>query len=100
MADLNKEELENVDRIAEPAANECEMLGKSEVREDALEEENVEEKKEEEPKLPKLSAAEFRTYNTMAEHMEYFVSSLFIFIFIQSQITIYHIRTKSERKGN
>ena len=24
--------------------------------------------------LPKLSSADFRTYNNMAEHMEYFVS--------------------------
>jgi hypothetical protein len=28
---------------------------------------------EEEVKLPKLSMADFRTYNHMAEHMEYFV---------------------------
>jgi hypothetical protein len=28
----------------------------------------------EEPALPKLSAADFRIYNSMAEHMEYFVS--------------------------
>jgi hypothetical protein len=76
MADLNKEELENVDRLAEPAVKECEMLGKNELREEALEEEKAEEKKEEEPKLPKLSTAEFKIYNSMAEHMDYFVSSL------------------------
>jgi hypothetical protein len=29
---------------------------------------------QEEQKLPKLSMADFRTYNNMAEHMEYFVS--------------------------
>ena len=81
MADLNKEELESLDRLAEPAAKECEILGKNELRE-----EKVEEKKEEEPKLPKLSAAEFRTYNSMAEHMEYFVSSLLIFI--QSRVGV------------
>ncbi len=87
MADLNKEELENVDRLAEPAAKECEILGKNALREEALEEEKAEKKKkEEEPKLPKLSAAEFRIYNSMAEHMEYFVIPLFISIFIQSQI--------------
>lgn len=28
---------------------------------------------EEDAKLPKLSMADFRTYNHMAEHMEYFV---------------------------
>lgn len=33
-----------------------------------------EEEKEEEPKLPKLTPAEFREYNHGAEHMEYFVS--------------------------
>jgi hypothetical protein len=76
MADLNKEELESLDRLAEPAAKECEILGENKSREEALKEGMVEEKKEEEPKLPKLSAAEFRTYNSMAEHMEYFVSSL------------------------
>jgi hypothetical protein len=75
MADLSKEELGEVERLAEPAEKESEILGKNEVREEALKEEEVEEKKEEEPKLPKLSAAEFRTYNSMAEHMEYFVSS-------------------------
>jgi hypothetical protein len=71
MADLNKEELDSVDRISKPAEKECEIVGKKE----ALKDEVVEEKKEEEPSLPKLSAAEFRTYNSMAEHMEYFVSS-------------------------
>jgi hypothetical protein len=45
-----------------------------------LEEEKVEEKKEEELTLPKLSAAEFRTYNSMAEQMEYFVSFFQILI--------------------
>jgi hypothetical protein len=74
MADLSKEEFGEVERLLEPAEKECEILGKNEAREEALKEEQVEEKKEE-PKLPKLSAAEFRTYNSMAEHMEYFVSS-------------------------
>jgi hypothetical protein len=74
MADLSKEEIGEVERLAEPAENECEILGKNEGREEALkQQENVEEKKEV-PKLPKLSAAEFRAYNSMAEHMEYFVS--------------------------
>jgi len=70
MADLNKEELAEVDRLAKPAENECEMLGKSE----AMKEEVPVEANREEPKLPKLTAAEFRAYNSMAEHMEYFVS--------------------------
>lgn len=30
----------------------------------------------EEKKLPPLSASDFKTYNGMAEHMEYFVSAL------------------------
>ena len=77
MAGLNKGELENVDRMAEPAEKECEILGKNEMREDVLKEEEKEEEEEDEPKLPKLSAAEFRAYNSMAEHMEYFVRSDF-----------------------
>lgn len=75
MADLNKEDLGEVDRLAKPAEEECDLLGKNEGREEALKE-VVEEKKEEEPKLPKLSAAEFRAYNSMAEHMDYFVSAI------------------------
>lgn len=37
---------------------------------------------QEEAKLPPLSAADFRVYNGMAEHMEYFVSTLFITQFL------------------
>jgi len=75
MADLKKEEQEEVDRLAEPCAKEQEILGGNEVRDEALK--KVEETKKEvkEDKLPKLSAAEFRAYNSMAEHMEYFVSA-------------------------
>lgn len=36
-------------------------------------EEVVEQKKDVEEKLPKLSAQEFRLYNSMAEHMDMFV---------------------------
>lgn len=69
MPDLSKEQQEEVDRFAEPAAPcEGEILGKNEGREDALKE--VEAAKEE--ALPKLSAAELRAYNSMAENMEYF----------------------------
>jgi len=90
MTDLNKE----MEGLKLPA--EEEILGENEGREEALkvvdkekkvndkkaeekaedkkvEKEKLEEEKEEE-KLPKLSAAEFRAYNSMAEHMEYFVS--------------------------
>ena len=73
MADPSKEELDTVDRMSKPAEKECDLLGKKE----ALKDEVVEKKKEEEPKLPKLSAVEFRAYNSMAEHMEYFVRSSF-----------------------
>jgi hypothetical protein len=75
MADLSKEEIGEVERLAEPAENECEILGKNEARVEALKEQEKVEEKKEEPKLPKLNAAEFRAYNSMAEHMEYFVSS-------------------------
>jgi len=36
-------------------------------------EEETKKTEEEKPKLPKLSSADFRAYNSMAEHMEYFV---------------------------
>jgi len=75
MTDLSKESLEEVDRLAEPAEPcEEEILGKNEGREKALKDVEAESKKEE-PMLPKLSAADFRVYNSMAEHMEYFVRS-------------------------
>ena len=64
MADLKQEQVDEVNRPAEPASKEAEILGCNQ------------EVEKEEVKLPKLSAAEFRTYNSMAEHMEYFVSSL------------------------
>jgi len=73
MTDLNKEAMGEEERLAEPAEP-CEraMLGKNEVRDEALK--AIEEEEKEDVKLPKLSAAEFRAYNSMAEHMEYFVS--------------------------
>jgi hypothetical protein len=72
MSDLSKELQKEVERLAEPAAPcEAEILGKNEGREEALKE--VEPAKVEK-ELPKLSAAEFRVYNSMAENMEYFVS--------------------------
>ncbi|KAG0648344.1 hypothetical protein D0Z07_5179 [Hyphodiscus hymeniophilus] len=72
MSDLKAEDMDEVERLAEPAVPcEGEMLGKNAGREEALKEAE-EAKKEEEPPLPKLSAAEFRAYNSMAEHMNYF----------------------------
>jgi hypothetical protein len=73
MADLSKEQQQEIECLAEPAGPcEREMLGKNEERGKAAEEVASTPVKEEE-KLPKLSAADFRAYNSMAEHMEYFV---------------------------
>jgi hypothetical protein len=81
MADLNQGEIDVVNRLAEPASKEADILGCSEGRKEAgalkIGEKEVE---KEEEKLPKLSAADFRTYNSMAEHMEYFVSTLRLFL--------------------
>lgn len=79
MADMHAEEeqAEAVERLAEPAGPcEAEILGSNTAREEALADKAALEKKEKEKveaALPKLSAAEFRVYNSMAEHMEYFV---------------------------
>jgi hypothetical protein len=75
MADLNAEK-SAVDRMAEPAENEAHILGENSARKEAVgskkEVETSATPKEE--KLPKLSLADHRVYNSMAEHMEYFVS--------------------------
>jgi hypothetical protein len=79
MSDIIAESKVEAERLAQPAANEAEILGSDTVSGEVLKDVKKEEKKvvEEEKKeeLPKLSAAEFRAYNSMAEHMEYFVSS-------------------------
>ncbi|KAL2068100.1 hypothetical protein VTL71DRAFT_16198 [Oculimacula yallundae] len=75
MAELKQEEIrEEVSHLAKPAESEAEMLnGEKGVKVEGGEGEvKKEEAKKEEVKLPKLSAAEFRAYNSMAEHMEYF----------------------------
>lgn len=80
---------EVLDRLAEPASAEAEMLrgekdedfiqSNAEAQGEKIETMEVKEKQdgegegEAEKKLPELSAAEFRAYNSMAEHMEYFV---------------------------
>ena len=57
----------------EAGSCETEVVGPDSAGEEALlKSEAAEEKKADAP-LPKLSAAEFRVYNAMAEHMEYFV---------------------------
>lgn len=100
MADLKSGEMAEVERLAKPAdTEEAKILEGNKVREEALEAKAgessqnkivVEETKVEEPKLAKLSAAEFRAYNSMAEHMEYFVCSspFLIDIYILGQILI------------
>jgi len=74
MADMSAENKLEADRFAQPAEEECEILKGNEVREEALNaKKHVEESKAPvEEKLPKLSMADFRVYNSMAEHMEYF----------------------------
>ncbi|KAI9646886.1 hypothetical protein NHQ30_004886 [Ciborinia camelliae] len=68
---------EVIDRSGEPASKEAELLKKNEGREEALndikgEEKKVEKKEEKkEEALPKLSAADFKAYNSMAEQMNY-----------------------------
>lgn len=85
-----------IDRLKEPANKEADILEKNDGRDEALnvirtgekkvannegwEEDNKKEKKEE--ALPKLSAADFRVYNSMAEHMEYFVRLLIYYLSI------------------
>ncbi|KAH6715533.1 hypothetical protein BKA61DRAFT_479876 [Leptodontidium sp. MPI-SDFR-AT-0119] len=82
MAELKQEEIcEEVERLARPAESEAEseaeiLNGEKcpdvEGKKIVEEKEKKEEVEKEEVKLPKLSASEFRTYNSMAEHMEYF----------------------------
>ncbi|KAF7875119.1 hypothetical protein EAF04_002291 [Stromatinia cepivora] len=70
-ADANANEHEVIDRLEEPTSNETEILGKNEEREEALKEISKEgEKEEKEEPLPKLSAADFKIYNSLSEYME------------------------------
>lgn len=84
MAELKQEEIcEEVERLARPAESEAEILNGEkgpdvEGKKIVEEKEKKEEVEKEEVKLPKLSASEFRAYNSMAEHMEYFVGSSFL----------------------
>ena len=66
-------------------------LGKHDASEEDVETKATEDRKEEEsqePKLPKLSAADFKTYNSMAETMNYYVRSLSLHQYIRSQNAI------------
>lgn len=70
------EALKAVEPMAAPAAAEAEILGVNEDREKALKEgekDSAQEQDEGLEKLPPLSAADFKIYNSMADHMEYFV---------------------------
>jgi hypothetical protein len=72
MTDLKAEEMGEVERLAEPAGPcEGEILGKNEGGDEAPQDAAAAKQEE---ALPKLSAAEFMAYNSMAENMEYFVS--------------------------
>ncbi|KAF4635909.1 hypothetical protein G7Y89_g2180 [Cudoniella acicularis] len=62
---------QNFPRIMADQQDEAKILEGNEAREEAVKAVEKEEQKEE-VQLPKLSAAEFRVYNSMAEHMEYF----------------------------
>jgi hypothetical protein len=80
MNGLETQEVGNKERLAE-AAEPCEgeILGMNTAREQALmDKAALDEGATKEEMLPKLSAAEFRAYNSKAEHMEYFVSPRFV----------------------
>jgi len=74
MSDLHAEQKAETDRLAQPIANEAEILDGNVMREAAVKEKKEIEAKvaPQEEKLPKLSLADFRVYNSMSEHMEYF----------------------------
>ncbi|KAF7904115.1 hypothetical protein EAF00_001449 [Botryotinia globosa] len=78
MSTSNAEVKEVVDKAGEPASKQAEILGENEGREEALkeiekEEEKIEKKeRKKEEALPKLSTADFKIYNSMAERMNYF----------------------------
>lgn len=91
MADLSKEEVASVERMAEPASTEAEILEPNKEGEKVLCDKAKEEEKKEEPALPKLSAAEFRAYNSMAEHMEYFVRYVLLFLSINPSPSPLHL---------
>lgn len=71
MADLNPKATEEAAKTCEPA-EECKISDKPAVKDKAEEEKKV---APAEPALPKLSAADFKAYNHMAENMQYYVSS-------------------------
>jgi hypothetical protein len=76
MADLRKENGEEteVERLAQPAGMEGGILEGNKDRDEAFKMKgDVEKSEDKKEKLPKLSATDFAVYNSMSEHMEYFV---------------------------
>ena len=74
MADIGGEYNKGVDEITEPVENEVKILAENCPKKEAVDTKEAEASAApKEQKLPKLSLAEFRVYNSMAEHMEYFV---------------------------
>jgi len=106
MAELNSVDQEILNR---PASSEEEIVSKNEVREEALKkkEESSQEAEKAAPhsdenptpkaeeKLPPLSAADFRVYNSMAEHMEYFHNH-----FRHTWTTLYNACIQNRRPAN
>jgi hypothetical protein len=74
MADISEEYKKGLDKMAEPPENEAKILGDNGTKEALDTKKEIEASAApKEEKLPKLSLADFRVYNSMAEHMEYFV---------------------------
>jgi hypothetical protein len=74
MTDSSAEEKLATEQMAKGAETEKEILCEPESRSKAAE--KAQEESAQTKTLPQLSAAEYRVYNSMAEHMEYFVGSL------------------------
>lgn len=72
MADLENEAQAAVNSMAGDPCDEAQILNGKEGPKDTIT--TPVETKEPEQSLPKLSPADFKIYNNMAEHMDYFVS--------------------------
>lgn len=76
MAGLAESQSAGVEKMQEPASTEQEILNGNPCEQGATKGMETKKKEEDGKTLPALSAAEFQAYNSMAEHMEYFVSFL------------------------
>lgn len=95
MAELNPADK---DILSQPASAEASILSKNEGREEALKQKAAESSRQAETaeeKLPPLSAADFRVYNSMAEHMEYFHNH-----FRQTWTTLHNACVQNRRPSN